>query len=115
MGRYDKMTTENFDQILHEIVGKYPASNLLSVPGVYEAVSEHFNNEVLAQWASEQPVVHYRVHGETFAVCGEEGEGVQMSDREEDATCEECIRVNEDARCDEPDIGEPGPPPVGDS
>ena len=46
---YSKMKQHEFDSILSDIV-KENASILLSIPGVYEAVSEHFNNEVLDRW-----------------------------------------------------------------
>ena len=42
------VSQEEFDEKLAELMDKKPASALLSVPGVYEAVSEHFNNDVLA-------------------------------------------------------------------
>lgn len=54
MSQYDKMSNEDFQRILEEIVDESPASHLLSVPGVYEVVAEHFNNEVLSRWDDEQ-------------------------------------------------------------
>lgn len=45
-----KITDVEFDRILAEILDESPASTLLSVPGVYEVVSEHFNNDVLRCW-----------------------------------------------------------------
>jgi len=30
-------------------------ANVLSVPGVYEVLSEHFNNDVLDEWAERNP------------------------------------------------------------
>lgn len=36
---------EQFDSILAELVEKEPG--ILGIPGVYEIMSEHFNNEVL--------------------------------------------------------------------
>jgi len=38
---------EEFDEELEKIMNEQPAGNLLSIPGIYEIVSEHFNNEVL--------------------------------------------------------------------
>lgn len=38
---------EEFDEALAEIIDESPASHLLTVPGVYEVLSEHFNNDVL--------------------------------------------------------------------
>ena len=46
------MTTypqDAFDEKLAEIIDEQPASNLLSLPGVYEILSEHFNNDVLVE------------------------------------------------------------------
>lgn len=54
MSNYSKMTQDEFDRILAEIMNEQPAANLLTIPGVYEAVSEHFNNDVLDRWAAEQ-------------------------------------------------------------
>ena len=50
---YSKMTSEEFTDILSQIVAEN-ASTLLDVPGVYEACSEEFNNEVLDRWEIEQ-------------------------------------------------------------
>lgn len=44
------MTNDEFVALLQDLVVEN-AHTLLSVPGVYEAVSEHFNNEVLDLWA----------------------------------------------------------------
>ena len=55
MADYSKMTQEDFDRLLCRIVDEYPPpSHLLSIPGVYEVVAEHFNNDVLAAWEAEQ-------------------------------------------------------------
>lgn len=53
MGKYDKITQEDFDNILKELVEGTSADELLQIPGVYEALSEHFNNDVLSQWEDE--------------------------------------------------------------
>lgn len=47
------MSNEDFHRILAEIVVE-EAGDLLGVPGVYEACSEHFNDQVLDRWAAEQ-------------------------------------------------------------
>ena len=54
MGDYSKMTDDDFDRILLELVEEEKASTLLQIPGVYEVVSEYFNNEVLSMWDDEQ-------------------------------------------------------------
>jgi hypothetical protein len=54
MNKFDKMTTEDFDRILTELVEQESAASLLQIPGVYEDLSDHFNNEVLQEWEEEQ-------------------------------------------------------------
>jgi len=53
MADYTKMKDADFDRILGDILQE-EGQNLLTVPGVYEAVSEHFNNDVLDRWTKEQ-------------------------------------------------------------
>ena len=53
MKDYSKMTQEDFDRILEQILKKMYASQLLDIPGIYKVVSEHFNNEVLDRWKEE--------------------------------------------------------------
>jgi len=53
MSDYSKMTQHDFDRILETILSEMKASELLSIPGVYEEVSEVFNNEVLIRWEEE--------------------------------------------------------------
>lgn len=48
--RYAKMSQEDFDSILLEILKEQSATSLIGIPGVYSAVSEEFNNEVLERW-----------------------------------------------------------------
>ena len=54
MTDYSKMTDQEFDNILVSILEKMKASELLSISGIYEILSEHFNNEVLEIWESQQ-------------------------------------------------------------
>lgn len=51
MTEYNQMTQEEFVEILGEIVTSSSAS-LLSIPGIYEILSEEYNNAVLKIWAS---------------------------------------------------------------
>lgn len=53
--KYNKMTDEDFDRILAGILDALSGEQLLQVSGVYEAVSEHFNNEVLEIWEQANP------------------------------------------------------------
>lgn len=52
--KYEDMTNAEFDSILAEILDGMPGEALLAIPGVYEVVSEHFNNEVLERWEAER-------------------------------------------------------------
>ena len=54
MADYSKMTQGDFDRILMGILQETKASELISVPGFYEIVSEEFNNMILDRWESEQ-------------------------------------------------------------
>jgi calcineurin-like phosphoesterase family protein len=56
---YSKMTNEEFDAILGELLRKMTGEQLMDVPGVYDIVSEHFNNEVLDKWAERNPEKAY--------------------------------------------------------
>jgi len=47
------MTQEQFDEILVKILSNIFASDLLSIPGVYELVAEEYNNEVMSRYAEE--------------------------------------------------------------
>ena len=54
MFNYSKMTQEDFDRILCDLLRGMNGVQLLAVPGVAEILIEEFNNEVLERWASEQ-------------------------------------------------------------
>ena len=51
---YGKMTDDEFDEILQEILECKMTIQILSIPGVYELISEEYNNEVLDLWARRQ-------------------------------------------------------------
>jgi len=55
MPDYSKMTQEDFNNILTNILSRQTGAQLLSIPGIYEVVSEHFNNEILEEW--EEPTI----------------------------------------------------------
>jgi hypothetical protein len=54
MEDYSKMTTQEFDDILEELVKKNAASLLIAIPGAYEVFSDYFNNEILHVWREQQ-------------------------------------------------------------
>jgi len=43
----EPISTEEFDAALTEILGEATGVDLLLIPGIYEIVSEHFNNEAI--------------------------------------------------------------------
>lgn len=47
-------STDDFDRILVEIINAETPDTLLAIPGIYEVLSEHYNNEVLDAWQAEQ-------------------------------------------------------------
>jgi len=53
MGKYDNMIHEDEERIIADIIQE-EGRNLLSVPGVWEVVREHFNNEMLDRWEKER-------------------------------------------------------------
>jgi hypothetical protein len=79
MADYGKMTQTEFVEILAWLVDENPASHLLTLPGVYEAVAEHFNNDVLDVWAEVHPP-KYRIVSDRFG--GRDGEPVTMDEFE---------------------------------
>jgi len=50
------MSDEDFTRLLEVVIDEEynPASSILQVPGVYELLAEHHNNDVLSLWAEEQ-------------------------------------------------------------
>ena len=48
------ITTEEFDERLIGMLSLIQAKQLLDIPGIYEIVSEEFNNDILEQWESDQ-------------------------------------------------------------
>jgi len=51
---YSGMTYQDFDRLLLLEVENTSAQELLTIPGIYEVLSEHFNNAVLSSWDEEQ-------------------------------------------------------------
>ena len=49
------LTDTEFDNILSKLV-KRDAAVLLHIPGIYEVVSEHYNNEVIEIWEQENSI-----------------------------------------------------------
>ena len=53
--RYAPLDDETFDRILWEAINDSnpTTSDVLQIPGVYEILKEHYNNEVLERWEEE--------------------------------------------------------------
>lgn len=49
-----KITDEEFDKKLIEILKEEPIEYILQIPGVYEILAEHYNNTVITEWKAEQ-------------------------------------------------------------
>jgi hypothetical protein len=47
------ITTKDFDRLLAGVIDN-DVFSLLSIPGVYQVLSEHYNSDVLAAWKTEQ-------------------------------------------------------------
>lgn len=116
MHRYENMTDEEFQSILTDIVAT-EGTDILSIPGVYEILSEHFNNEVLKTWEEkmygqarikmpDSEVIHeigedYDLEDDvdedgllfTFTTCGKELSG-EIVYRQE-VTCKACLKSGE--------------------
>ena len=48
------ITTKDFDRLLADIIIDNDILFLLSIPGAYKILSEHYKNDVLAAWETEQ-------------------------------------------------------------
>lgn len=44
-----------FDNKLQEILGNMTGAQLLAIPGIYEIVSEEFNNGIIEQYDADRP------------------------------------------------------------
>jgi hypothetical protein len=55
---YERMTTDDFDRCLAEVINNDNdnPSALLSIAGIYEVLSEHYNNAVLDEWLDNRRV-----------------------------------------------------------
>lgn len=53
MKNYNRITSEEFDEMIHRIA-KENIDNTLSLPGIYEVISEEYNNEALDRIMEEK-------------------------------------------------------------
>jgi hypothetical protein len=61
---YAWVTTEMFDRKLEELLGQMSAGTIMQIPGVYEAVSEELNNDVLRDLEHDRDTAER--HGKPF-------------------------------------------------
>jgi hypothetical protein len=54
---YTNLSHDEFVRRLTEKVDEMTGGAVLAVPGVYELMSEHWNNDILDDWKSDQPDV----------------------------------------------------------
>lgn len=92
---YAWVTEDDFDAKLRELAG---AVDLLDIPGVYEIVREHLNNDVLAALRDDYEDAPHRgdVRGLSREVCTEVlyAAGIEVYDHEDIDTLREAVRVN---------------------
>lgn len=51
--RFEPITTKEFDRRLAEHLDNLDGWDLLQIPGIYEVVSEHFNNIILEEYEDD--------------------------------------------------------------
>jgi len=54
MNKYKDLTQEKFDDLLMELIGHKTVSSIISLQGIYEILSEEYNNDVLTLWEEKQ-------------------------------------------------------------
>lgn len=55
---YSKMTKDDFDRILYARLNEETLQSIVNVPGVYEIVSKHFDNDTLLNGETPQSIVN---------------------------------------------------------
>lgn len=58
MTKINTITYDEFERVLREVINDSnpSACDVLQIPGVYEILSEHYNNEVLERCVSEREI-----------------------------------------------------------
>ena len=68
---YANITDEDFERILRDILRDMTGEQLISIFGIYEILSEEFNNDVLTMWEEEQGLKEEKTSMEIVGhVCG---------------------------------------------
>ena len=63
------ISDENFYELLGDILSEMNVCQLIDIPGIYEILSEYFNNEVLERYENEKDRKCL-----LYDICGEHGE-----------------------------------------
>ena len=50
MNKYKDLTQEKFDDLLMELIGHKTVFSIIHLSGIYEILSEEYNNDVLELW-----------------------------------------------------------------
>ena len=58
MTDYSDITQDDFNEILAILLNQVPAADLLHIPGIFEILSEEYNNVVLEYWEQRQGGEH---------------------------------------------------------
>lgn len=51
---YSELTDDEFDALVVELAEKDGAANVVTIPGVWEVVREHYNNAALELWENRR-------------------------------------------------------------
>ena len=54
MKGYDWITQEMFDDKLYETLDFVTAASLVTIPGIYEILSEYYNNQIIEELEMER-------------------------------------------------------------
>lgn len=92
MNIYAKMTDQDFNRHYDKVTDELSKVELLAVPGVYELISEFYNNEILDSWA-EAANVYAKLVYESQENPGYYGfTGCESDDYETEEEAEEAAR-----------------------
>jgi hypothetical protein len=67
MGNLFKLTDEEFDEMLRQIIDEeYCAEDLLKIPGIDEILSEHFSAEIVTRWEEKMDNEFFMLTGKSI-------------------------------------------------
>ena len=74
------ITTIEFDRSLQKKLESMKASELLSIAGIYELVSEEFNNEIIEEWESSNGFMETEILLHAIVYNWQDGEQRELYD-----------------------------------